>query len=77
MCRHMPYFILVIASPQEAHQCPRLRTRQVSCSGRSFCRGCEKPSLIRNEDKFQISKASGTILLPSQKSENKDNRKLV
>lgn len=33
MCRHMPYFILVIASPQEARQCLLLRTLQVSCSG--------------------------------------------
>ena len=32
MCHHMPYFILVTASPQEARRCLRLRTLQVSCS---------------------------------------------
>lgn len=28
-CRHMPYFIPVIASPQEVRQCPHPRTLQV------------------------------------------------
>lgn len=74
MFHHMPYFILVIASPQEARQCLRPRTLQVSCSGTASARAVQIHFSF-----FLVRTASSpvTLQLPSPKSGNKTKRKFV